>query len=369
MAKKARSSPLRKIAQSAPLPTKAGAVASAVAGAIVKTNPKQPPPEHRLKPSHSPEARREASNRFRARISRRMGPGTRVFEIVKRIAIGTFNDGFIHAGNLAYMSMLAIFPFFITGAAIFSAIGEDADRAASINAILLALPPVVAEVIGPVARDVIESRSGWLLWAGGAVGLWTVGSLIETIRDMLRRAYGTDATQAFWKYRLFSTGIIIMAVILLMLSLIAQVMIGTAQEFIVAYFPWLTDLIANLSISRIVPAFGLFGSIYLLFYTLTPHQYRTRQYPKWPGALMVTGWWVAVTIALPPILRNFFRYDATYGSLAGMMIALFFFWLVGLGMVVGAELNAALAEPEGEEDFVGHADDHAYNETNKEITQ
>jgi membrane protein len=26
------------------------------------------------------------------------------------------------------------------------------------------------------------------------------------------------------------------------------------------------------------------------------------------------------------------------------MIALFFFWLVGLGMVVGAELNAALAE-------------------------
>jgi len=27
-----------------------------------------------------------------------------------------------------------------------------------------------------------------------------------------------------------------------------------------------------------------------------------------------------------------------------VMIALFFFWLVGLGMVVGAELNAALTE-------------------------
>ena len=42
------------------------------------------------------------------------------------------------------------------------------------------------------------------------------------------------------------------------------------------------------------------------------------------------------------------------------MIALFFFWLVGLGMVMGAELNAALAEtPEEEEDRIGQADDRA----------
>jgi membrane protein len=59
---------------------------------------------------------------------------------------------------------------------------------------------------------------------------------------------------------------------------------------------------------------------------------------------MVTAWWTLVTLLLPRVLRTFFTYDLTYGSLAGVMIALFFFWLVGLGMVVGAELNAALAE-------------------------
>jgi len=47
---------------------------------------------------------------------------------------------------------------------------------------------------------------------------------------------------------------------------------------------------------------------------------------------------------LPWVLRRLFNYDLTYGSLAGIMITLFFFWLVGLGMVFGAELNAALAE-------------------------
>ena len=39
-------------------------------------------------------------------------------------------------------------------------------------------------------------------------------------------------------------------------------------------------------------------------------------------------------------------YDLTYGSLAGVMIALLFFFVVGLGVVIGAELNAALAESE-----------------------
>lgn len=312
----------------------------------------------------SPEGRRRKARvhmtGFGAQMREAVGPGTRAFEVVKRVLVGTYNDGFIHAGNLAYLSVLAIFPFFITGAALFSAIGEEAERAASVNAILAALPPVVADTIGPVARDVIERRTGWLLWAGGLVGLWTVSSLIETIRDILRRAYGTQPTAAFWKYRLFSAGVIVVAVVILMLSLIAQMLIGAAAEVIATYFPQLDDLLSKLALSRLIPAFALFGSLYLIFYTLTPHAYRTRRYPKWPGALLVTGWWIAVTIAMPPLLRSVFAYSLTYGSLAGVMIALFFFWLVGLGMVMGAELNAALAEtPEEEEDHHEQPDDRA----------
>ena len=310
-----------------------------------------------LRPDYSPEARRKKALRSRREeIRRRIGPQTRIYETVKRVVTGCFADGMIHAGNLAYMSVLAIFPFFITAAALFSVIGEEGERAATINAILTALPPVVGEVIEPVARNVVEARSGWLLWVGGLFGLWTVGSLIETIRDILRRAYGTQPTQAFWKYRVLTTGIVIASVLMLMLSLIAQVAIGAAQQVIQAYFPDLNNLLGSLAWSRIIPAVGLFGSIYLLFFALTPAAYRAKRYPKWPGALLVTGWWVSVTIALPPLLRSLFSYNLTYGSLAGFMIALFFFWLVGLGMVAGAELNAALAEtPEEESDRVGQA--------------
>ena len=211
-------------------------------------------------------------------------------------------------------------------------------------------------MLEPVAQDVVQARSGWLLWAGGIVGLWTVGSLIETVRDILRRAYGTGPTAAFWRHRLISTGVIFAAVVGLLLSLFAQVVIGTAEQIIDAWFPRLADWTDTLATSRLIPAAILFLSLHALFYTLTPSAYRSRRYPKWPGALLVTAWWAGVTIALPWVLARFFTYDLTYGSLAGVMIALFFFWLVGLGMVVGAELNAALAETPEEGEMIGEAE-------------
>lgn len=307
----------------------------------------------------SPEARRKEALRWRAGLQEalleRAGPGSRFFTIVKRVWTGAYYDGFIHAGNLAYMAILALFPFFIVAAAIVSAIGDPSQREASINAFLVAVPPSVANVIGPVARDVVAARDGWLLWVGGLFGLWTASSLIETIRDILHRAYGTPATKAFWQYRLGSTGVVFGSVLLLLAALSAQVLINAAQEVLSNLFPQLTGAFDTLFYSHLVSAVVLFGSLYLLFVSLTPRAYQGGSYPKWPGALLVTVWWVTVLLLLPRVLRNFFAYDLTYGSLAGVMIALFFFWLVGLGMVIGAELNAALAKTPEERDMLEKA--------------
>lgn len=295
--------------------------------------------------AHSPDNEAKPSG-VRAFLRLMVSPGTRAFEVAKRTLVGTFNDGFIHAGNLAYLSMLSIFPFFILAGAVFQLVGEIEERRMIVETVVRAMPPTVRGVIAPVAENVIDARSGWVLWFGAAAGLWSVSSLIETIRDMLRRAYGTKAVLAFWRTRLASAGLIISAVMLLLFSLFAQVAIGTAQQVILARLPQLAEVTGSLGLSRIIPALGLFGSLYSLFWALAPVEYRASRYPKWPGALFTTAWWLAVTIAMPPILSSFLSYDLTYGSLAGIMIALFFFWLVGLGVVIGAELNAALAEPE-----------------------
>ena len=110
------------------------------------------------------------------------------------------------------------------------------------------------------------------------------------------------------------------------------------------WFPFAQGIGNTLGIYRLVPAATLFVTFYGLFYALTPSRYRKHRCRKWPGALFITAWWLITVEVLPYILGLLGGYSLTYGSLAGVMIALLFFFVVGLGVVTGAELNAALAE-------------------------
>lgn len=320
---------------------------------------------------HSPEARRARARRVNRagkmrgaidRSLRSVGPGTHIYRVVRRVLVGTYFDGFIHAGNLAYLALIALFPFFITATAVMSAFGRTDEGVHALEVVLGVMPPEVAAALAGPIREVLSARSGLFLWLGALIGLWTVGSLIETVRDILRRAYGTQARKSFWHYRLYSIGLIIGAVLLLLLSFSLQVVTVGIEQFIDRALPAEFSGLGGIALSRLISGGGLFLSLYILFYSLTPHSYRGAHAPKWPGALATTLWWVGVTLALPPLLAGLMSYDATYGSLAGVMVALFFFYLIGLGVVIGAELNAALAEsPEEAANRLGQSDDRARN--------
>ncbi len=316
---------------------------------------------------HSPEARAERAKRVKLRARaqgildrgrEQLGPGTRAWRIARRVVVGTYTDGFIHAGNLAYLALIALFPFFILVAAVLSLLGGSQGGEAAIDAVFSLMPPSVAQALSGPIREVMSARTGIFLWIGALVALWTVGSFIETMRDILRRAYGTHFSRGFFHYRLLSIGIITGAVVLMILSFSMQVLIVGIEQFITRVLPPAYQSAGTVAISRGISGFGLFLAIYMLFYTLTPSKYRQLKCPKWPGALFTTLWWIGVTLALPPLLASLLSYDATYGSLAGVMVALFFFYLVGLGMVMGAELNAALVEVEDlGHDAIGRVDD------------
>lgn len=263
---------------------------------------------------------------------------------MKRVAVGVYSDGFIHAGNLAYLALLSIFPFVIVTAAVARLFGQTEESLAAVNGLLETMPRNVAQVIRHPIHDILVARSGSLLWLGALVGLWTTGSFIETIRDIIRRAYGVTFTRPFWEYRLGSVGMIIAAVLLATIAFSASILLSGAQQFVVEWVPGAGDLVGALALLRVAPALVLFGSLYLLFLSLTPKRYRFSGCRKWPGAAFVTLWWVATTALLPVALHSLVSYDRTYGSLAGVIITLFFFFIIGLGLVIGAELNAALAE-------------------------
>jgi len=296
----------------------------------------------------SPEARRKRLASMRAafgpQVQEKLKPRVTVWEIVKRVAVGIYNDGFIHAGNLAYLSILALFPFFILAAAIAHLFGQSQDAQLTVINVLRRLPPDVAATLKGPVLEVLDARTGPLLWFGAIVGLWTAASFVETIRDILRRAYGVKFCAPFWEYRLWSILLILGAVMLLMIAFATSVALSSVSVAIAAWFPGAQGVVTRLGIYRLVPAATLFFTFYALFFALTPARYRKVGCRKWPGALLITAWWLATVEVLPFALGLLGGYNLTYGSLAGVMISLIFFFVVGLGVVIGAELNAALAE-------------------------
>ena len=296
----------------------------------------------------SPEARRKRLASLEAafghEVVEKIKPGSYPFEVCKRVAVGVYNDGFIHAGNLAFLALLALFPFFIVAAALASLLGQSEDTAQTVAAIFSQLPPNVADTLRQPTREVLSARTGPLLWIGALVGLWTAASFIETIRDILRRAYGVKFCAPFWEYRLGSIAMIVAAVIMLLVAFAATVLLRSVQAAVEAWFPFSEDIVDLIGFYRVIPAVALFGTIYALFYVLTPARYRRHGCKKWPGALLITLWWLATVELLPAAIGLLGGYDLTYGSLAGVMVVLIFFFMVGLGVVMGAELNAALAE-------------------------
>ena len=263
---------------------------------------------------------------------------------MKRVAIGVYSDGFIHAGNLAYLSLVTVFPFVIVAAAVARLFGQTEGGMQTVIALLQTMPAGVADVLRKPISDVLQARSGNLLWLGALVGLWTTGSYIETIRDVIRRAYGVPYSRPFWEYRLSSAGLIIGSVFMILIAFSASILLSGVQQFLVRIVPGADDVVGLLTLFRIVPALILFGALYLLFYSLTPKKYRNSKCKKWPGPAFVTVWWLGTTSLLPVVLSSLGSYDLTYGSLAGVIIALIFFFIIGLGVTIGAQLNAALAE-------------------------
>ena len=187
-------------------------------------------------------------------------------------------------------------------------------------------------------------RTGSLLWFGAIVGLWTAASFVETIRDILRRAYGVKFCAPFWEYRIGSILLILGAVVLLMLAFAASAVLtispppadhAGSHSPKASGRPWaLPPRPGGDAVRHLLPVVPCTDTRAL----------SKAQLSQVAWALFITAWWLATVELFPDVLGLLGGYTRTYGSMAGVMIALIFFFVVGLGVVMGAELNAALAE-------------------------
>src|SRR5205814_6256118 len=98
-----------------------------------------------------------------------------------------------------------------------------------------------------------------------------------------------------------------------------------------------------------VPVVAMFGLVGIaLVYYLAPD---ARQRWRWmtPGSVVALALWLAMSFGLRLYVTHFANYNATYGSIGGVILLTLWLYLTGVALLIGAEINSAVeraaAEP------------------------
>jgi membrane protein len=60
------------------------------------------------------------------------------------------------------------------------------------------------------------------------------------------------------------------------------------------------------------------------------------------GAVTATVGWQVISVLFSTYVSNFGNFTATYGSIGGVIILMLWFFLTGIMLVIGGEINATL---------------------------
>lgn len=251
------------------------------------------------------------------------------------------DDGWAMASHVALSTLLALFPFLIFGTTLAGFLGADRFADIAINTIVGAWPDEIAEPVANQIRQVLTVPRGGLLTVSVLAAAYFASNGVEAVRLSLNRAYRVEEDRTWWWLRIRSLGFVLLASIIFAFLSIMFVIVPIALHFTERWFPGLEDSLNRLSNARLVGTFLL-----LMFGLIIAHLFlaagRRRLVDVLPGIFVTLILWSIFGSAFAYYLGTFAQYSATYAGLATPMILLVFLYSIGVILLLGAEINAAL---------------------------
>src|SRR5687767_2418295 len=254
------------------------------------------------------------------------------------------------AAQLAYYFFLALFPavLFVLALASFFPLTNFIDD------IVRALRPIApADVLGFLEeqlRRISNSDSGGILTIGILGAIWSSSAAVVAIVGSLNRAYDIEEGRPWWKVRLTAVGLTLGLAVLVLTSFTLIVAGPTLASQVASSFGLGSVFEWTWKILQWPLAFLLVSTAVGLVYYFAPD---AEQDWVWitPGAIVGTLLWVVVSLAFKFYVANFADYNATYGAVGGVIVLLLWFYISGLAILVGAEMNAEIehASPYGKD--------------------
>ena len=257
--------------------------------------------------------------------------------------IGTYNsDDLTFAASIAYYSLLSLFPFFLLLLSLIAGVtSSETDRQEVLGFVLRYFPrqfPFVTSQLTAMQEARVQ-----LGVAGSILMVWAAMGVFGAITSAVNHAWGVEKQPSYFKHKMISFVMLVMASLLLLaaLALVSAINVVEAR--------WFSAVVERNEALRKLQGFAVawastFAFIFvvgLVFYFVPNAKVRFRD--VWVGAIVTGLAWRGALAGFSWYVRDLSRFDRIHGSVAAVVVFLIWIYTSAVILLYGVEVTAANA--------------------------
>jgi membrane protein len=259
-----------------------------------------------------------------------------------RGATGVYSsDDLTFASSIAYYSLLSLFPFFLLAFSIVAGVtSSDADRDAVLRFVFRYFPRQFDFVT--VQLSELQRAQVRLSVAGSALMIWAAMGVFGAVTSAVNHAWGVEKQPSYFKHKLISFVMLVVAGLLLMVGLAAVSAINVVSA------SWFAGVIEAAPRLYVLQSFAVRWAttvlfifvVGLVFYFVPNAKVRFRD--VWVGAVLTGLLWRAALAGFSTYVRDLSRFSV-HGSIAAVVVFLLWIYVSAVILLYGVEVTAAYA--------------------------
>ncbi|WP_208591644.1 YihY/virulence factor BrkB family protein [Gracilibacillus suaedae] len=247
------------------------------------------------------------------------------------------------AAQLSYFFLLSLFPFMIF---LITLIGYlPFDEINVMNFISTYAPEQIVTMLNDNLVQIMNNRNGGLLSIGIIGTLWSASNGINALVRSFNKAYNIEEERSFIVMRGISIILTIAMLLVISVAFLLPIFGKMIGVYLFSLFGLSQGFLDIWNTLRWVISSIIFFIVLTMLYRMAPSK---RVYFKhiYIGAIFATICWQLTSLAFSYYVTSMGNYSATYGSLGGVIILMIWFYLSGMIIITGGEINAQIENRE-----------------------
>jgi len=253
------------------------------------------------------------------------------------------------AAQLSYYALLALFPALMFLTALMGLFSVQSFMPELMSYLRNVLPADALSMVQRFLTQVAEGSGANILSLGALGALWASSSGVTAIMDALNVVFGVkEDRRPFWRVRLTAivlttglAGFVIMSLALVLYGPTIGRWIADLMGFDVV-FTWIWNVLQ----------WPIIATLMLIVVAAIYHICPDRQHKRWrwvtPGSVFAVLMWLLVSLGFKAYVDNFGDYNKVYGSIAGVIVLMLWFYWSGMVLLLGGEINAEIEKAAAE---------------------